>query len=139
MITYSDTKDFNESQLAGLFSSVGWKSAQFPERLVKAVKGSDTVLSAWNGEKLVGLINAIDDGEMTAYVHYLLVDPDCQHLGIGSQLVSRIKEIYKNYVYIILIAENEKLISFYNKLGFSVEQDASPMAIIDFQDSKDIK
>jgi len=43
------------------------------------MKNFETVCSAWDGDKLVGLISAMDDGVMTAYVHYLLVDPAYQH------------------------------------------------------------
>ena len=43
-----------------------------------------TVYSAWDGEKLVGLISVMDDGIMTAHIHYLLVDPDYQYNGIGK-------------------------------------------------------
>ncbi len=45
-----------------------------------------TVYSAWDGEKLVGLISVMDDGIMTAYIHYLLVDPDYQYNGIGKRI-----------------------------------------------------
>ena len=40
------------------------------------------------------------DSELLAYVHYVLVDPAYQGCGIASQLVERIKEKYKDYLYI---------------------------------------
>ena len=67
---------------------------------------------------MVGLINAIDDSELTAYVHYLCVNPAYQGQGIGGELLSRIKEKYSNYLYIIIIAENEQLIQYYSRNGF---------------------
>jgi ribosomal protein S18 acetylase RimI-like enzyme len=79
---------------------------------------SETVFTAWDVDKLVGLVNAIDDSEMTAYVHYLCVDPLYQGHGIGNELLCKIKEKYKDYLYIILIAENEQLIKYYRKNGF---------------------
>ncbi len=39
------------------------------------MKGFLTVFSAWDNDKLVGMICMMDDGIMTAYVHYLLVNP----------------------------------------------------------------
>ena len=69
MVTYKTSKDFEETQLKELFASVGWMSAAYPKRLVKALASSDTVISAWDGSRLVGLVNAIDDGELTAYAH----------------------------------------------------------------------
>ena len=58
-----------------LFLSVDWSSGHFPDKLVLAMKNFETVYSAWNNNELVGLICVMDDGVMTAYVHYLLVKP----------------------------------------------------------------
>ena len=64
MIQYRTDKNFEAEQLKELFSSVNWLSANYSERLVKALYNSSTVISAWDGEKLIGLINALDDGEL---------------------------------------------------------------------------
>lgn len=117
-ITFTDAKKYTTKDLSNLFQSVGWLSANYPERLKKALDNSETVFSAWDDEKLVGLVNAIDDSELTAYVHYLCVNPAYQGRGIGKELLQRIKEKYSNYLYIILIAENESLVSYYSKNGF---------------------
>ena len=70
-----------------LFLSVGWVSGQYPQRLYKALMHSSTVLTAWDGDRLVGLIRALDDSEMLAQIHYVLVHPDYQGQGIAGQLV----------------------------------------------------
>ena len=117
-ITYTDKKEFSTSDLQQLFQSVNWMSANYQERLKKALDNCETVFTAWDNEQLVGLVNAIDDGELTAYVHYLCVNPVYQGQGIGSLLLDKIKEKYKDYLYIIVIAENEGLIKYYSKNGF---------------------
>ena len=91
-ITYKDIHDFDQQELQDLFLSVEWSSGHYPEKLVVAMKHFETVYTAWDGKKLVGLICAMDDGAMTAYVHYLLVRPEYQHLGIGKRLVEMMKE-----------------------------------------------
>jgi len=118
MITYTDKKDFSVSDLEQLFKSVAWLSGNYSDRLKKALEHCETVFTAWDGDKLVGLVNAIDDSELTAYVHYLCVNPDYQGRGIGGELLNRIKDKYKNYLYIILIAENEELVKYYKQNGF---------------------
>lgn len=70
-IMYTDTRSYISNDLQELFQSVGWLSANYPERLKKALDNSETVFSAWDGERLIGLVNAIDDSELTAYIHYL--------------------------------------------------------------------
>ncbi len=117
-ITYRDEKDFSASDLQELFQSVNWLSAKYPDRLKRALDHCETVFTAWDQDKLVGLVNAIDDDELTAYVHYLCVNPEYQGMGIGKELLRRIKEKYKSFLYIILIAENEPLIQYYRQNGF---------------------
>ena len=77
---------------------------------------------------LVGLICAMDDGIMTAYIHYLLVDPRYQGRGIGKQLVAKMKERYKDYLRIVVVAYDEE-IGFYENSGFEKASHASPMFI----------
>ncbi len=129
-ISYKTTKTFTSPQLKDLFLSVGWLSGNSPDRLVKAMSNSETVFSAWDGEKLIGLVNALDDGELTAYAHYLLVNPLYQGHGIGSKLLTALKEKYAGYMYLVLTSESEKTVGFYKKLGFSVVEGAVPMAVI---------
>lgn len=117
-IKYTDTKCYTQTQLQQLFQSVNWISANYPERLLKAMNNSETVFTAWSEGELVALINAIDDGELTAYVHYLCVNPAFQGNGIGKTLLRKVQEKYRDYLYLILIAENEKLIDFYENNGF---------------------
>ena len=123
-----DTHEFDQEQLADLFLSVEWSSGHFPERLVVAMRNFEAVYSAWDGEELVGLICAMDDGSMTAYVHYLLVRPEYQGKGVGRQLVERIKERYADYLRIVVVAYDEEL-GFYESCGFTKADHASPMFI----------
>lgn len=129
MITYKEIKNFKEKDLKDLFLSVGWISANYSDRLVKAIANSDTVFSAWSNGKLIGLINVLDDGELTAYVHYLLIKPTFQNNGIGKELIRRVKSKYKDYLYVILTAENNKVVPFYEKQGFHIVYRALPMTI----------
>ncbi len=81
-VEYKDTHEFTREELERLFLSVEWSSGHFPDKLVIAMRGFSTVFSAWDGGKLVGMICAMDDGVMNAYVHYLLVDPAYQGMKI---------------------------------------------------------
>lgn len=120
MIVYSDKRDYTADDLKQLFQSVNWLSANYPQRLKKALDHSQTVFTAWDDGMLVGLINAIDDSELTAYAHYLCVNPSRQGRGIGRHLLDMLKEKYRDYLYIILIAENDDLIPYYCQNGFSL-------------------
>lgn len=127
-IIYSRTKTFDKKILQDLFLSVQWSSGNYPDSLQAAISNSHTVISAWDNDRLVGLINALSDGAMTAYFHYLLVHPEYQSRGIGRTLVNVILEVYKDYARKVVIAYDRE-IPFYEKCGFKLGQGASPMFI----------
>ena len=128
MIEYKTVKEFTKEELQRLFLSVEWSSGHFPEKLVLAMKGFSSVFSAYDGDKLIGMACAMDDGVMNAYLHYLLVDPAYQGQGVGRQLVAMVKQKYKDYLRIVVVAYNEEL-AFYEHCGFKKADDASPMFI----------
>ena len=128
MITYKDTHDFTAAELERLFLSVEWSSGHYPDKLAEAMKNFRTVYSAWDGDKLIGMVCAMDDGIMNAYVHYLLVDPEYHGQTIGRTLVEKIKDHYADYLRIAVIAYDAEL-HFYENCGFSKAEEASPMFI----------
>ena len=127
-ITYKDTHTFTEIELEELFLSVDWSSGHYPDKLVVAMENFKTVYSAWDDEKLVGMICAMDDGIMNAYVHYLLVNPEYHGQKIGRTLVDMMKKHYEDYLRIAVIAYDNEL-HFYENCGFEKSNDASPMFI----------
>lgn len=128
MIVYKDIHEFSSAELERLFLSVEWSSGHFPEKLVVAMRNFHTVYSAWDGDKLVGMICAMDDGVMNAYVHYLLVDPAYHGQTIGRTLVGMVKEAYKDYMRIVVVAYDDE-VHFYEACGFEKSRDASAMFI----------
>lgn len=127
-ITYKDTHDFTQKDLQELFLSVEWSSGHYPDKLVMAMKNFKTVYSAWDGERLVGMICVMDDGIMTAYVHYLLVNPEYHGLKIGRTLVDMVKQKYSDYLRIAVIAYDDEA-NFYENCGFKKSDNSSPMFI----------
>lgn len=127
-ITYKDAHDFTQKELQDLFLSVEWSSGHYPEKLVVAMKNFKTVYSAWDGEKLIGMICAMDDGVMNAYVHYLLVNPKYHGMKIGRTLVDMVKQKYSDYMRIAVIAYDEEA-HFYENCGFKKSDNSSPMFI----------
>ena len=99
-ITYTEEKKFAQDQVQELFLSVGWISGQYPQRVYRALMHSETVITAWDGERLVGLTRLIDDSELVAYMHYVVVHPDYHGHGIAGEMMRRVKEKYKDYLYI---------------------------------------
>lgn len=132
MITYTEEKKFDNKSVVDLCSSVGWVSVQYPTRLYKALMYSSTVITAWDGDRLVGLVRVLDDSELVAYMHYVLVHPDYHGQGIAGTMVEMVKEKYKDYLYIELMPEERKNAAFYEKHGFQIMEDGVAMQLCNF-------
>lgn len=76
------------------------------------IQGSDessTVLTVWDGERLVGLTRVLDDTEMLAQIHYVLVDLEYQGQGIAGRMIVYIKDKYKDFLYIEGMPEDREI------------------------------
>ncbi len=119
-LEYKYIKDIDKSKLIELFSSVGWKTAEYPNRLYHAIKNSDLVISVWKDKELIGLVSTISDGYINVFITYLLVKPNFQKQQIGTTLMNKICEHYKGFGRRILSTELDKE-KYYNKFGFTVD------------------
>ena len=79
---------------------------------------SSTVVTAWDGDRLAGLVRVLDDSEMVAYMHYVLVHPAYQGRGIAGKMVEMVKEKYRDYLYLEIMPEESRNAAFYEKHGF---------------------
>ena len=136
MLTYTEEKKFTKEQVQQLFLAVGWISGRYPERLYKALMHSSTVLTVWENEKLVGLARVLDDSELVAYIHYVLVHPDYQGMGIAGKMIEFIKDKYKQYLYIEGMLEDKHNVPFYEKHGFSVMEQGAAIQICNYGDER---
>ena len=133
MFTYTEEKKFTKEQVQQLFLSVNWISGKYPERLYKALMNSSTVLTVWDEKKLIGLTRVLDDSEMLAQIHYVLVDPDYHGMGIAGKMIEYIKEKYKDFMYIDGMPEDKKNVPFYQKHGFSLMENGAAIQICNYE------
>lgn len=87
---YKYESNIEKGKLVDLFQSVGWKTAEYPNRLYNAIKNSEYVMTIWDKEELVGLISAITDGYINVFITYLLVKPKYQKIGLGEKMLNDI-------------------------------------------------
>ncbi|MCR4874677.1 MAG: GNAT family N-acetyltransferase [Clostridia bacterium] len=129
MIEFKETKLFSKEAVVELFKSVNWPEANYPDKLFAALQNSETVICAFDGEKLVGLIRVLDDGEIFAIIHFLLVNPNYQGMHIASDLVKLAKEKYKDIMYFKVVPIDEGAKKFYLKQGFKESHNADCLII----------
>jgi len=82
MIEYSQsTEGIEAHQLDGFFA--GWPNPPSPDTHLKILTNSDHVVLAYDGkvERIVGFINAINDGILSAYIPLLEVLESYQGQG----------------------------------------------------------
>ena len=114
---FRDDRELPLERLIELYRANGWSSAEKGELLRKALLNSHTIISAWCDERLIGIGNALSDGYLVVYYPHLLVHPEFQGKGIGSEIVRRLKLRYENFHMHILVADG-RAIDFYRKCGF---------------------
>ena len=119
-LTFKYEKEIEKDKLVELFHSVGWKTAEYPNRLYTAIKNSEYVMSIWNGDDLIGLISAIDDGALNVFITYLLVKPEYQKQGLGKIMMSDFCKRYEGFGRRILSTELDKE-KYYNKFDFTID------------------
>ncbi|WP_416671969.1 GNAT family N-acetyltransferase [Egbenema bharatensis] len=128
-------QELPREQVVSLYRECGWSSAEKPDRLLRALANSDTVISAWQTNTLIGLGNAISDGSLVVYYPHLLVRPAFQKQGIGQQILSALQERYADFHQQILLSNNEA-VKFYQKQGFQIPQSVIPLWIYQGRDQQ---
>ncbi|MCJ7804891.1 GNAT family N-acetyltransferase [Patescibacteria group bacterium] len=119
-IIFSNSKDIPIEKLNKLFEAIGWKRGS-TQKWKKVLSVSSYVVTAFDGNNLVGFGRILEDGVMCMF-YDLVVHPNYQGQGIGTKimenLIDKVKD--KGYASIGLFAweKNPKNSSFYKKFGF---------------------
>lgn len=110
-------KDYNR-----LRDEVKWGA--LPEEQAKiGLNNSAYVIACRDGENVIATARVIWDGGYAAYICDVMVSPEYQRKGIGSQMINKIMNYLKNQlksgwkIMITLVSAQGKE-SFYEKFGF---------------------
>lgn len=121
-IVYNDEKkNLPIAQLHELFIAVGWSdSGELPDDMkagfMQPWLHSTLVISAWDGDKLVGAVRVLSDTIFRSVIYDLLVLPEFQNKGIGTELVRRCIEHFPNSEW--LVETTQDISGYYEKIGF---------------------
>ncbi|PHN02633.1 GNAT family N-acetyltransferase [Flavilitoribacter nigricans] len=127
-IQIKETRSIPGEAILALYRANHWSSADKPEQLLPALANSHRLISAWDGDQLVGLGNAISDGHLVVYFPHLVVLPDYQGRGIGRMIMDRMAVHYGDFHQQQLVADGGS-VTFYEKCGFRRSGDTVPMWI----------
>jgi len=102
--------------LQGFFD--GWRNPPTPAKHLELLQRSYKVVLAIDDAsvRVVGFINAVSDGVLSAYIPLLEVLPRYQSQGVGKQLVSRMLKELQDLYMVDLICD-ESLQNYYEEIG----------------------
>ena len=112
-------KKIRIDEILPLYEKAGWSSyTSRPEMLKAAYENSLAAFSAWEGERLVGLLRAVGDGHSVVFVQDILVLPEFRRRGIGTALFCTLTEAYPDVYQLHLMCDDiPELRDFYTSLG----------------------
>lgn len=113
-------KEYKEAEILNFYKSVGWSNYyNNPNMVKKAFENSLFIFGLYNEDELIGFIRGVGDAHSIIYIQDIIIHPLYQRKGLGSQLINRVLDEYKEVYQIVLSTDNqEKTISFYTSLGF---------------------
>ena len=120
MIEYRDHATITAEQAIDLYkrSTLGERRPIHNIQTFEAMlKNANLTITAWDGEKLVGISRSLTDFAYVAYLADLAVDEQYQRSGIGKQLIEETKERLGPECMIVLLAA-PKANEYYDHIGF---------------------
>lgn len=108
-----------------------WKGACSFEQIYKLMSGSFCFITAWKGEKPVGMGRVISDAFNDAYIQDIFVDENYRKRGIAANIVKKLMNYCasKNIRWIALIAAPGS-VGVYERSGFKKMAGHTPMQFL---------
>jgi N-acetylglutamate synthase-like GNAT family acetyltransferase len=117
-ITYDSARSISAEQLASIFTRSGInRPTHNLVRMQKMVDTADHLVTAWDGDQLVGVARSLTDFCAACYLADLAVDRDYQASGIGRELVERVRAGIGADPILLLLAAPTAM-GYYPKIGF---------------------
>ena len=108
MIEFKEFDSSKIEEVKKIFKKESWNSyLNDDNKLIRAFDKSLYILGAFDGEKLVGLIRCVGDGEHVLVVQDLIVDKEYQKKGIGTDLFKTIMDKYSEIRMFMVITDIE--------------------------------
>lgn len=120
MITYNTGNDLNLDAMIDLYraSTLGERRpVDDRERMKQMLSHANLVITAWDGNQLVGISRAMTDFVYATYLSDLAVRLSHQKSGIGKELIRRTQLAAPKASVILLSAP--KAVEYYPRIGFT--------------------
>ncbi|MDX8367294.1 GNAT family N-acetyltransferase [Cytobacillus sp. IB215665] len=119
MINYKINMPISPQDIAHVLQSSGIKRPYDDlDRIEKMFSHSNIVVSAWNGDELVGIARSITDYYYCCYLSDLAVSAPFQQRGIGKELIAITQQFVGDQVALILLSSKQAM-DYYPNIGFT--------------------
>ena len=121
MITYQTDKAISPTQFIALLkkTSLGERRPlDYSACIEGMLKNADLLVTAWDGEQLVGIARSVTDFSYCCYLSDLAVDEAYQKQGIGRRLIRETEKALAQTCKIILLAAPQA-VDYYPHIGFT--------------------
>lgn len=117
-IVFRDDARISPEQLAQVFRESGInRPVDDLPRMAAMLEHANLLVTAWDGDRLVGVARALTDFSFCCYLSDLAVSRTCQKGGIGRQLIERVRAAIGEKSMLLLLAAPEAM-AYYPKVGF---------------------
>ena len=96
------------------------------DRMAAMLRNANLVVTAWEGELLIGIARSVSDFSYCTYLSDLAVRMSHQRQGIGRELIRRTRELGGRAKVILLSAP--KAADYYPRIGFTRHPQAWTLA-----------
>lgn len=122
MFTFDDSKTFPLVHLLGLFEQTDWAKGRTLEDTERMLTHTDLVITAWDGQKLVGFGRVLTDFVYRASIWDVIVDRPYHNLDIGKGIINRILAHPSLRQVELFWLCTRRYQGFYGSLGFSDQE-----------------
>lgn len=125
-ITYRSGNEIDLDQMIALYQACTLGARRpLDDRTIAAdmLRHADLVITAWDGELLVGISRSLTDFGYVCYLADLAVRDTHQRLGIGVELITRTRAGLGPRAMIVLLAAPQA-VDYYPKIGFTRHESA---------------
>ena len=124
VITYRVNKKIEPHQLADVFKASGIRRPYEDfNRMKKMLDNANLLITAWDGDKLIGVARALTDFSFCCYISDLCVIKEYQHNDIGHELITQIQNQVGDECSLILLSPSE-VMDYFLRIGFTKADNA---------------
>ncbi|MGH1431444.1 MAG: GNAT family N-acetyltransferase [Neptuniibacter sp.] len=125
-ITYQSDRSITAQEFIDLLksTSLGERRPLNDESCIEAMlKEANLLITAWNGDQLIGVARSLTDFHYCCYLSDLAVAETFQNQGVGQALILETEQFLEPGCRLILLAAPQAE-SYYPKLGFNQHHSA---------------